>query len=44
MTAVYSGGKEGVKELITRLGRELEDAMMMCGAHSLEEITKDMVV
>ena len=44
VTAVYSGGKEGVKELITRLGRELEDAMMMCGAHSLEEITKDMVV
>ena len=44
VTAVYNGGEEGVKELIARLGKELEDTMMMCGAHSLKEITKDMVV
>lgn len=44
VTAVYGGGAEGVEELIRRLGGELEDTMAMCGAHSLEEITPDMVM
>ena len=43
VTAVYGGAKEGVEELINRLGAELKDTMMMCGAHSLSEITADMV-
>ena len=44
VTAVYGGGTEGVKELVTRLGGELKDTMAMCGAHSLEEIRADMVI
>lgn len=43
VTAVYGGAGEGVEELISRLGAELKDTMAMCGAHSLEEITADMV-
>lgn len=43
VTAVYGGAEEGVKELVTRLGNELKDTMAMCGAHSLSEITRDMV-
>lgn len=43
VTAVYGGGKDGVEELIHRLGTELQDTMAMCGAHSLQEITRDMI-
>ncbi|MCI8269442.1 MAG: alpha-hydroxy-acid oxidizing protein [Lachnospiraceae bacterium] len=43
VTAVYGGAHEGVEELITRLGAELRDTMAMCGAHTLAEITRDMV-
>lgn len=43
VTAVYGGGEDGVKELIERLGAELRDTMAMCGAHSLGEITRDMI-
>lgn len=43
VTAVYGGAQEGVAELIHRLGTELKDTMAMCGAHSLAEITADMV-
>ena len=43
VTAGYGGAQEGVTELITRLGAELKDTMAMCGAHSLAEITRDMV-
>lgn len=43
VTAVYGGAKEGVTELIERLGAELKDTMAMCGAHTLAEITADMV-
>lgn len=43
VTAVYGGGKDGVAELVGRLGAELKDTMTMCGAHSLSEITRDMV-
>lgn len=44
VTAVYGGGAEGVKELIGRLASELKDTMAMCGAHSLSEISPDMVM
>lgn len=41
--AVYGGEKEGVKLYIEKLAEELKDAMAMCGAFSLTEITKAMV-
>lgn len=41
--AVYGGAQEGVRLYIEKIGAELADAMMMCGAHSLAEITRDMV-
>ncbi len=43
VTAVYGGGADGVEALTAKLISELEDAMAMCGAHSLKEITRDMV-
>ncbi|MDO4268879.1 MAG: alpha-hydroxy-acid oxidizing protein [Eubacteriales bacterium] len=43
VTAVYGGAEAGVEELINRLGAELKDAMSMCGAGSLKEISRDMV-
>lgn len=43
VTAVYGGGREGVSVYIEKLGAELKDTMQMCGAHSLSEITRDMV-
>lgn len=43
VTAVYGGGAEGVKLYIEKLGAELADTMAMCGANSLEEITRDMI-
>ena len=36
-------GEEGVKCYIDKLAGELADTMQMCGAHSLAEITPDMV-
>ena len=43
VTAVYGGGEEGVKCYIDKLAGELADTMQMCGAHSIAEITPDMV-
>ena len=43
VTAVYGGAEEGVAELVNRVGGQLKDTMAMCGAHSLAEITRDMV-
>lgn len=43
VTAVYGGEKEGVKAYIRKIASELEDTMAMCGAYSLDEITRDMV-
>jgi isopentenyl diphosphate isomerase/L-lactate dehydrogenase-like FMN-dependent dehydrogenase len=43
VTAVYGGEKAGVKIYIEKLAEELKDTMVMCGAFSLSEITKDMV-
>lgn len=43
VTAVYGGEKEGVKAYIRKIASELEDTMSMCGAYSLDEITRDMV-
>lgn len=43
VTAVYGGAAEGVKCYITKLAGELADTMQMCGAHTLGEISRDMV-
>lgn len=43
VVAAYGGGAEGVQTYIEKLGGELADTMNMCGAKSLEEITRDMV-
>ena len=43
VTAVFGGGKEGVRIYIEKLAAELKDTMAMCGAFSLREITAEMV-
>lgn len=43
VTAVYGGGAEGVAAYTAKLAAELEDTMALCGAHSLSEISRDMV-
>ena len=43
VTAVYGGGEEGVKCYIDKIAGELADTMQMCGAHSLSEISREMV-
>ena len=44
VTAVYGGAEEGVQAYVDKIGAELADTMAMCGAYSLDEITKDMVL
>lgn len=43
VTAVYGGGAEGVAAYVEKIGGELADAMSMCGACSLKDISRDMV-
>lgn len=43
VTAVFGGGKEGVRIYIEKLAAELKDTMAMCGVFSLREITAEMV-
>ena len=43
VVAVYGAGAEGVASYVNKIGGELSDTMAMCGAHSLSEITRDMV-
>lgn len=43
VTAVYGGGEEGVKCYIEKLGAELADTMEMCGAYTLDDISRDMI-
>lgn len=43
VVSVYGAQAEGVEAYVAKLYGELEDAMTMCGAHSLNEITRDMV-
>lgn len=43
VVSVYGAGAEGVDAYVAKLYGELEDAMVMCGAHNLKEITRDMV-
>ncbi len=43
VNAVYGAEEEGVCAYVEQVGAELADAMMMCGVHSVEEITRDCV-
>lgn len=43
VTAVYGGEHEGVLAYIDKIGSELKDAMAMCGAVSISEITRDCI-
>lgn len=43
VTAVYGGGEEGVRCYIEKIAGELCDTMQMCGAHSIAEISPEMV-
>ncbi|MBQ9960103.1 MAG: alpha-hydroxy-acid oxidizing protein, partial [Oscillospiraceae bacterium] len=43
VTAVYGAAEQGIACLVNKLGAELADTMAMCGAHSLDEIRRDMV-
>ena len=40
---IYGGGAEGVQVFVNKLKAELSDTMAMCGAHSLAEISRDMI-
>lgn len=40
---IYGAQEEGVHALVDKLQQELIDTMEMCGAHSIQEITRDMV-
>ena len=41
--ATYGGGKEGIALYTAKIGAELADAMEMCGAATLKDITRDMI-
>lgn len=43
VTAVYGGQEEGVAAYADKIGAELIDTMKMCGAFSIDEITRDMI-
>ena len=43
VTMVYGGAAEGVDAYVRKLTTELRDGMAMCGVHSLDEITREIV-
>ena len=43
VNALYGGEEEGIKTYIDKLASELEDTMSMCGAYSLNDISRDMI-
>lgn len=43
VTALYGGEENGIGVYIDKLASELEDTMKMCGAYSINEITRDMI-
>ena len=40
---IYGGGAEGVQVYVDKLKAELADTMAMCGAHSIGEISRNMI-
>ncbi len=43
VTAVYGGAEEGVRAYVEKLGSELADTMVMCGAKDLSAINREMI-
>lgn len=43
VTALFGGEDEGIQTYIDKIGNELIETMTMCGAHSLDEITREMI-
>ena len=43
VTAVYGGAEEGILAYTEKLRAELKDCMQMCGAATLQDVTRDMV-
>ena len=43
VNAIYGAKEEGVSLLVDKIHQELMDTMEMCGAATLQEITRDMV-
>ena len=43
LISYYGGGMEGIVTYVEKLRAELTDAMYMCGARKLSDITRDMV-
>ena len=43
VTALYGGEDEGIQTYIDKMGNELIETMAMCGAHSIDEITREMI-
>ena len=43
VTMVYGGAADGVQVYVDKLQSELQDAMQMCGVHSLDEIGRDQI-
>lgn len=43
VVATYGGGAQGVADYLSQLSAELRDAMEMCGAATVADITRDMV-
>ncbi len=39
----FGGGDEAVRDYVAKIGGELEDTMMMCGAFTLDQIDRSMV-
>ena len=43
LISFYGGGKDGVCCYYDKLRAELEDTMIMCGAHTISQISRDMI-
>ena len=43
VVSAFGGGENGVREYLTQMRAELEDAMEMCGAPTVADITRDML-
>ena len=43
VVAAYGGGEQGVRDYLSQLANELVDAMEMCGAATIGDITRDML-
>lgn len=44
VVCMYGGGAQGVKDYLSQLQGELADAMEMCGAETVKDISRDMVM